>query len=61
VGTDEKPPAPVAAVMIDHSARRGIVGVVGADYSGATWDVFRKAKIEVLRRRSSVTTACGPI
>lgn len=45
---------PVAAVMIDQSARRAIVGVVNPDHSGATWDVFRKTKIELLRRRASL-------
>jgi integrative and conjugative element protein (TIGR02256 family) len=40
---------PVASLMLDRSATRLITAVVGAQYSGATWDAFRKAKIEILR------------
>jgi len=40
---------PVASLMLDRSATCLIAAVVGADYSGGTWDAFRKTKLEILR------------
>jgi len=40
---------PLAAVMIDRTARRLITAAVGPGYSGAAWHVWRNTKIEVLR------------
>lgn len=42
---------PLAAIMVDQDAQKAIAGVVFSDASGGTWDLFRKAKIELLRRQ----------
>ena len=47
--SSEQERVPVASLMLDRSATRLITAVVGAQFSGATWDAFRKAKIEILR------------
>jgi integrative and conjugative element protein (TIGR02256 family) len=47
--SSEQDRVPVASLMLDRSATRLITAVVGAQFSGATWDAFRKAKIEILR------------
>lgn len=43
---------PVASLMVDQNAKRLITAVVGAEFSGATWDVFRRTKLETLRDQS---------
>ena len=40
---------PIASVMINQSADQVISVVSGPNYSGASWDVMRKSKIEILR------------
>ena len=47
--TSDQDRVPVASLMLDRSATRLITAVVGAQYSGGTWDCFRKAKIDILR------------
>jgi integrative and conjugative element protein (TIGR02256 family) len=47
--TSEQNRVPVASLMLERSATRLITAVVGAQFSGGTWDAFRKAKIEILR------------
>lgn len=39
----------IAAVMIDQTANQMIAVVVGSKFSGATWDVIRKTKTQILR------------
>lgn len=43
---------PIASLMLDRTAMRLITAVVGPQFSGGTWDVLRKAKIEILRDAS---------
>lgn len=43
---------PVALLMLDHNAQRLITAIVGTEFSGAAWDVLRRAKIEILRDQS---------
>jgi hypothetical protein len=43
---------PVASLMLDQLAKRLLTAVVGPEYSGATWDVFRRVKLETLRDQS---------
>lgn len=43
---------PVASLMLDQLAKRLITAVVGPEFSGATWDVLRRAKLETLRDQS---------
>jgi integrative and conjugative element protein (TIGR02256 family) len=43
---------PIASLMWDRTAMRLITAVVGPQFSGGTWDVLRKAKIEILRDAS---------
>jgi integrative and conjugative element protein (TIGR02256 family) len=40
---------PVVCLMNDRDAERIVCVVVDKDYSGGTWDVLRKAKLETLR------------
>lgn len=49
--------APIAALMLDQSAKRLIIGVVGAEFSGGTWDVFRKAKLKMLSGQNFIMFA----
>ncbi len=46
---DTRPKIPVVSMMIDHSAKLLIAGIVGDNFSGGPWDVFRKTKIEVVQ------------
>lgn len=48
---------PIAALMLDQSAKRLIIGVVGAEFSGGTWDVFRQAKLKMLSDQNLVVFA----
>ncbi|MEK7950945.1 ThiF family adenylyltransferase [Luteolibacter soli] len=41
---------PLASLVVDATSSRLLVTFTGADASGASWDVFRKTKIELLRR-----------
>jgi integrative and conjugative element protein (TIGR02256 family) len=43
---------PIASLMLDRTAMRLITAVLGPQFSGGTWDVLRKAKIEILRDAS---------
>lgn len=40
---------PVACLMIDREAQRMVNVIVDKEYTGGTWDVLRKAKLETLR------------
>jgi len=40
---------PVASLMLDRSATHLITAVVDPEFSGASWDVFRKTKISILK------------
>ncbi len=42
---------PLATLMVDADANKAIAGVARATYSGGSFDLFRKAKMELLRRR----------
>jgi len=44
--------APLAAIMIDQEARSVLVTIVGAEYSGFTWDSIRKTKVSLLATSS---------
>ena len=48
---------PVASLMVDQTAKRLIIAVVGADYSGAVWQAWRNTKIELLRSQDLVAFA----
>jgi integrative and conjugative element protein (TIGR02256 family) len=50
--SDRSRRVPVASVMVDQNAKRLITAVVGAEFSGAHWDVFRRIKLETLRDQS---------
>lgn len=41
---------PVASLVVDATSSKLLAGFAGASASGASWDVFRKTKIELLRR-----------
>lgn len=47
----------IAALMLDQSAKRLITGVVGTEFSGGTWDVFRQAKLKMLSDQNFVMFA----
>jgi integrative and conjugative element protein (TIGR02256 family) len=40
---------PVACLIIDRDAQRMVAVIVDKEYTGGTWDVLRKAKLEILR------------
>lgn len=46
---DDRRNIPVAGLMVDQTATRLVVVVARGDFSGGTWDLLRKAKLEVLR------------
>lgn len=47
--SEKRSQIPVAALMVDQTATRLVVAVARGDFSGGTWDVLRKAKLELLR------------
>lgn len=47
-----RPSVSLASLMIDQQAKRLVTAVVDREYTGSTWDVLRKAKIETLRDSS---------
>lgn len=47
--SEKQPQIPIIALMIDQSATRLVVGITRGEFSGGTWDLLRKAKLEVLR------------
>ncbi|MCA9469770.1 MAG: ThiF family adenylyltransferase, partial [Nitrospira sp.] len=44
-----QPHIPVASLMVDQTATHLMTGIAQGHFSGATWDLFRKAKLELLR------------
>jgi integrative and conjugative element protein (TIGR02256 family) len=43
---------PIVSMVIDHTALRGMLSVVGSQFTGGSADAIRKAKIELARRVS---------
>ncbi len=50
--SDRRPRVPIATIMIDQRAKCLVTAIVMGDFSGGTWDVLRKTKLEMLRAES---------
>ena len=52
--SDRSPRVPIATIMVDQNAKCLVTAIVSGDFSGGTWDVLRKTKLETLRAESLV-------